>query len=136
MKVKLEFSGKKITTKEQLLNLKTYIDKQNITGVKKVELTKTKAKNGEMGEGIVPSVTALVSAVNGPLTALASAVVEFVKNMRSEVKLIGESGQELCISAKLKKDDIVELITLFNANEAKARKKRVTKKEKVTETGS
>lgn len=135
MKLKIEFSGKKPATKEQLQNLKTYIEKQNITDVKKVEFTKTKAKNGEMGDGIIPSVTALLSSVNGPFTTLAACLLEYVKNMRSEVKIVGESGQELAISARLNKDDIAELIANFNANEAKVRKRRTAaKKDKVVES--
>ena len=112
MKVKIEYvkGGK---SKEDLMALKTFIEKKKITGVSKVGLATQKPKNGEMGAGIVPALTALLGSATEPLTTLALALVEMVKLKRSEIRLTGTSGAELCISGKVKDKDLHDAIEKF-----------------------
>ncbi len=116
MKVKIEYTKGK-TTKEDLLALKSYIDKKKIKGVTKVELATVKPKKGEMGAGIVPALTAMIGSLADPFTALAHSLVEMVKLKRSEIRLTGTSGAELYISGKVKEKDLESAIEKFFAQE-------------------
>lgn len=137
MKVTIEFK-KKTVKKEQVLHLKQYIERCSINGIKKLEIAKKDAKQGEMAAGgVLTKLTAFLIGSGGPFTKLAEALVKYVENMRSDIRLVNENGQELVISAKLKKDDLSELIEQFFSEEKKAitkstNKKRTTKKAKST----
>lgn len=116
MKVKIEYV-KGVTTKEDLLALKNAIDKKNINGVNKVEVSTQKPKKGEMGAGILPALSALIGSATQPLTSLVMVLVEMVKLKRSEIKITGSSGAELYISGKVKEKDLHEAIEKFYAQE-------------------
>ena len=116
MKVKIEYTKGK-TTKEDLLALKTYIEKQKIKGVSRVALATEKPKKGEMGAGIMPALTAMIGSLADPFTALAHSLVEMVKLKRSEIRLTGTSGAELYISGKVNEKDLESAIEKFFAQE-------------------
>ena len=48
MKIKIEYSKAKVS-KEDVLALKTFIEKKKISDLKKVEIASEKPKKGEMG---------------------------------------------------------------------------------------
>ncbi|MBQ3690656.1 MAG: hypothetical protein II937_12470 [Bacteroidales bacterium] len=112
MKIKIEYSKAKVS-KEDILALKTFIEKKKISDVKKVEIASEKPKKGEMGPGIASALTALLGSVTGPLTALAEALVEWVRLKRSEIRIVGVSGAEICISGKVKNQDLHDAIQNF-----------------------
>lgn len=116
MKVKIEYA-KGSPSKDDLLALKSFIERKNIKGVSRVGLATQRPKKGEMGAGIIPALTALVGSVTDPLTAMAHALVEWVKLKRSEIRLTGTSGAELYISGKVKEKDLESAIEKFFAQE-------------------
>ena len=132
MKIKIEYA-KDNASKEDIMALKAFIEKKNGGSVKKVELASKKAKKGEMGPGIVSGLTALIGSATGPLTTIAEALVEWVRLKRSEIRITGVSGAEICISGKVKNDDLHQAIEKFFIQEkentksgAKREKKSVT----------
>ncbi|MBO7439025.1 MAG: hypothetical protein J6U21_05035 [Bacteroidales bacterium] len=130
MKVKIEYT-KGETTKEDLLALQGFIERQKIKGVSRVGVATQRPKKGQMGSGIVSALSALVSSATGPLSALAMALVEWVKLKRSEIRLTGTSGAELVISGKVKEKDLENAIEKFFTQE-KANVKAGAKRSKPT----
>ena len=116
MKVKIEYT-KGNPTKEDLMALKEFIERKKIKGVSRVALATQRPKKGEMGAGIVPALTALVGSATEPLTTLAMALVEWVKLKRSEIRLVGTSGAEICISGKVKDKDLENALEKFFTQE-------------------
>ena len=119
MKVKIEYT-KGNPTKEDLLALKEFIERKKIKGVSRVALATQKPKKGEMGAGLIPALTALIGSLGSlanPFTELAHTLVEMVKLKRSEIRLTGTSGAELCISGKVKEKDLQNAIEQFFAQE-------------------
>ena len=130
MKIKIEYSKAK-DSKEDILALKAFIEKKKISDVKKVEIASEKPKKGEMGPGIASALTALLGSVTGPLTTLAEALVEWVRLKRSEIRITGVSGAEICISGKVKNQDLHDAIQKFFVQE-QANVKAGAKREKKT----
>jgi hypothetical protein len=97
--------------------LQSFIERKKIKGVSKVGLATQRPKKGEMGAGIVPALTALVGSATEPLTTLAMALVEWVKLKRSEIRLVGTSGAEICISGKVKDKDLENALEKFFTQE-------------------
>ncbi|MBQ1698816.1 MAG: hypothetical protein II075_13150 [Bacteroidales bacterium] len=132
MKVKIEYT-KGDVTKEDLLALKEFIERKKIKGVSRVSLATQRPKKGEMGAGLIPALTALIGSLGSlanPFTELAHTLVEMVKLKRSEIRLTGTSGAELCISGKVKEKDLQNAIEKFFEQEkanVKAGSKRATK---------
>ena len=116
MKVKLEYA-KGDASKEDLMALQSFIERKKIKGVSRVGLATQRPKKGEMGAGIVPALTALVGSATEPLTTLAMALVEWVKLKRSEIRLVGTSGAEICISGKVKDKDLQNALEKFFTQE-------------------
>ena len=116
MKINIEYTKDK-ASKEDILALKTFIEKKANDSVKKIEIASKKAKKGEMGPGIVSGLTALLGSATGPLTTIAEALVEWVRLKRSEVRITGVSGAEIYISGKVKKEDLHQTIERFFAQE-------------------
>ena len=128
MKVKIEYT-KGETTKEDLLELKTYIESKKIKGVSRVTVAMAKPTKSGVA-GIVPAVTAVVSSLTEPLTRMMDILVEWVKLKRSEIRLVGTSGAELCISGKVKEKDLQNALAKFYEQEkanVKVGAKRATK---------
>jgi hypothetical protein len=130
MKVKIEYT-KGETTKEDLLALQGYIERQKIKGVSRVGIATQRPKKGQMGAGLVPALTALVGSATEPLTTLMMALVEWVKLKRSEIRLTGASGAEICISGKVKEKDLQNALEKFFTQE-KANVKTSVKRSKPT----
>ncbi len=133
MKLKIEYKDKQKFGKEDLLLMKQFIDSKKISGLKKIELEKGKIKKGEMGAGIGGALIGLVGSLVDPLTTLCSAVVEWVKLHRSDVKLRLDNGEELVISANLcrSKKAINEIVETFVNKTIEIRQKAPgTKKDK------
>lgn len=128
MKIQIEYSKGK-ASKEDIMALKTFIEKKASEGVKKVEIASSKPKKGEMGPGIISGITALIGSATGPLTTIAQALVEWVRLKRTEIKITGVSGAEICISGKVKTDDLHQAIEKFFIQE-KENTKTGTKREK------
>ncbi len=125
MKIKIEIVGKN-SNATQILHLKEFLLKYNVEQVKKLEVETKKAKKGEMGDGVVSKLIAFLVGSGGPFTRLAEALVRYVENMRSDIRLVNEKGEELIISAKLNKVQIAELIDQFFVRSAKPRAKPKT----------
>ena len=130
MKIKIDFA-KGNASKEDTLALKKFIEQKRIEGLKKVELASSKPQKGEMGPGILSGLTALMGSLTGPFSVLAEALVEFVRLKRSEIRITGVSGAEICISGKVKNNDLHEAIENFFAQE-KSNVKTGAKREKKT----
>lgn len=129
MKVKIEYA-KGNPTKEDLMALQAFIERQKIKGVSRVGLATTRPKKGEMGSGIASALSALIGSATEPLTTLAMALVEWVKLKRSEIRLVGTSGAEICISGKVKDKDLQNALEKFFMQEkanVKAGAKRASK---------
>jgi hypothetical protein len=132
MKVKLEYA-KGDASKEDLMALQSFIERKKIKGVSRVGLATQRPKKGEMGAGLIPALTALIGSLGSlanPFTELAHTLVEMVKLKRSEIRLTGTSGAELCISGKVKEKDLQNAIEKFFEQEkanVKAGSKRATK---------
>lgn len=116
MKIKIEYA-KGTASKEDLMALKTFIEKKKVKDLKKVEVATVKPKAGQMGAGLLPALTGLIGSATEPLTTLAMAMVEWVKLKRSDIRLVGASGAELCISGKVKQKDLEDAIANFYAQE-------------------
>ncbi|MBR3713507.1 MAG: hypothetical protein IKM98_09970 [Bacteroidales bacterium] len=116
MKVKIEYA-KGETSKEDLMALQSFIERKKIKGVSKVGLATQRPKKGEMGAGIASALTALIGSATEPLTTLAMALVEWVKLERSEIRLVGTSGAEICISGKVKDKDLQNALEKFFTQE-------------------
>lgn len=132
MKIKIEYT-KGNTSKEDLMMLKNFIEKKKIDTLKKVEIGTTKPKAGQMGPGIASALSALLSSATGPLQTLAEALVEIVRLKRSEIRITGVSGAEICISGKVKEKDLKDAIEKFYIQE-KANVKTGAKREKKAAT--
>ncbi len=117
MKIKIEYV-KGTPTKEDLMALKTHIEKKKIKDLKKIEAATIKPKKGEMGAGIIPALTGLISSATEPLTTLCMTLVEWVKLKRSDIRIVGVSGAEICISGKVKEKDLTDALEKFYAQEA------------------
>jgi hypothetical protein len=129
MKVKIEYA-KGNPTKEDLMALQAFIERKKIKGVSRVGLATTRPKKGEMGSGIASALSALIGSATEPLTTLAMALVEWVKLKRSEIRLVGTSGAEICISGKVKDKDLQNALEKFFMQEkanVKAGAKRASK---------
>lgn len=129
MKVKIEYA-KGNPTKEDLMALQAFIERKKIKGVSRVGLATTRPKKGEMGSGIASALSALIGSATEPLTTLAMALVEWVKLKRSEIRLVGTSGAEICISGKVKDKDLQNALEKFFIQEkanVKAGAKRASK---------
>jgi len=116
MKIQIEYV-KGTPTKEDLIALKAYIDKKKIKDLKKVEAATIKPKKGEMGAGLLPALTGLIGAATEPISVLCNALVEWVKLKRSDIRIIGASGAEICISGKVKEAELKSAIEQFYAQE-------------------
>lgn len=115
MKVKIEYV-KGGNSREDLLALKEFIERKKINGVSRVQVATSRPKKGEMGAGLIPALTALIGSLGSlanPFTELAHSLVEMVKLKRSEIRLTGTSGAELCISGKVKEKDLQNAIEKF-----------------------
>ena len=125
MKVKIEYKDQQKNGKEDLLQMKQFIERKNITGLKKVELSTLRPKKGEMGPGIGTALVGLVGAATNPLTTLCSAIVEWVHLHRSDVKLRLDNGEELVISANLRRSQkaINEIVETFVTKTLELRQK-------------
>lgn len=129
MKVKIEYA-KGNPTKEDLMALQAFIERKKIKGVSRVGLATMRPKKGEMGSGIASALSALIGSATEPLTTLAMALVEWVKLKRSEIRLVGTSGAEICISGKVKDKDLQNALEKFFIQEkanVKAGAKRASK---------
>lgn len=119
MKITVEFKAKAKNNPENLRDLKEFLERNGGKGLKKIEFQHKKPKKGEMGEGLIQKLTGFVVGAGGPLTKLAEAFIKYVENMRSDIRLVNERGEEWVISAKLKKDDINQIIAAFTSHEQK-----------------
>ena len=136
MEFNIQFSEKKPNNEKQLIHLKNFLEKARIEELDEVKISRTEAKTGEMGAGILQGITGLITGGSGPLTKLAEALVKYVEILRSEVKLKSSSGEELVINAKLNKKSINELVDKFfketkkqPSSEFEIKKEEVEKKE-------
>ncbi|MCQ2250688.1 MAG: hypothetical protein MJZ66_06225 [Bacteroidales bacterium] len=116
MKIQIEYV-KGTPSKEDLMALKAHIEKKKIKDLKKVEAATIKPKKGEMGAGLIPALTGLIGSATEPLTTLCMTLVEWVKLKRSDIRIIGASGAEICISGKLKEKDLTDALEKFYAQE-------------------
>ena len=135
MEFNIEFSEKKPNNEKQLIHLKNYLEKARINELDEIKISRSEAKTGEMGAGILQGITGLITGGSGPLTKLAEALVKYVEILRSEVKLKSSSGEELVINAKLNKKSINELVDKFfketkrhNSSEFEIKKKNKKQK--------
>jgi len=129
MKVRIEYANAN-STQEDLLGLKEFIAGKKIEGVSRVSIATAKAVKGAAGEGLASAVTAVLGTVTGALTRLMDALVEWVKLKRSEIRITGTSGAEICISGKVKEKDLEKALEKFYAQEkanVKAGAQRATK---------
>ncbi|MBO4771274.1 MAG: hypothetical protein J5595_01915 [Bacteroidales bacterium] len=116
MKVRIEYANAN-STQEDLLGLKEFIAGKKIEGVSRVSIATAKAVKGAAGEGLASAVTAVLGTVTGALTRLMDALVEWVKLKRSEIRITGTSGAEICISGKVKEKDLEKALEKFYAQE-------------------
>jgi len=131
MKIFIEFEDKDVK-KEQLLHLKNYLNKLKIDELEDVQIETTQPKNGEMGLGLLNKLSALIIGTQGPLTKLAEALVKYVENMQTTIKLKNANGEELAITAKMKKDSIDMILEkFFEESENNTEPKKVVKKEEI-----
>ncbi len=119
MKYTIEFVDKKKNTPANLKSLKEFAEKNAGDGLKKIDYKKPRAKKGEMGEGLIESLTGLFTSVVGPLTKLAESLVVYVQNKKADIRLVGASGQEIIISHTFKTKDIDNLVKQFMAADEK-----------------
>jgi len=120
MKIKIEILGN--PKAEQILHLKKFLENQNIDELENIEVATSKAKPGQMGDAVVANtLTAVVGGNEGPFAKLASALVKYIEILKSEISLKNDKGEELVISAKLKKEEVLDLVNKFYD---KSRKKK------------
>ncbi|QHT68689.1 hypothetical protein GXP67_19590 [Rhodocytophaga rosea] len=94
----------------QAKQFKHYIEKQWIPDLEKIEVNRSEYKDGQMGVGeILGSVGVLIKAANEPLTELAKALRDYVKNKRTVATLkVGDKTMEISGEGQ-KVEEIVKL---------------------------
>jgi len=113
---------------EQAVLLKKFLESSASKEIQSIELDRAVAKPGQMGAGVVGSLTAILVGVAGPFSRLAEAFSKFSASHRTELILKNEFGDELILNTKrVDKDGIHQLVQQFLE---KSRPKSATTKRK------
>lgn len=111
MKIFIEVKGE--NTEQQTLNLKQFLEAENIDGLE-LEIEREKPKAGEMGGGAIGTLTAILIGVAGPFSRMAQAFTKYASSFRTEIILKNEFGDELVLNTKkVDRDDINLLVEKF-----------------------
>jgi|GEM_PF-2359509 hypothetical protein len=99
---------------KELLQLKKYIENAQIEDLETIELTRVAAKKGEMGSGIVGSLTAVLIGAANPFSRLVEAFSKYASSYRTEIIIRNEYGDELVLNTKkLDREGINYLVDKF-----------------------
>ncbi len=99
---------------KELLHLKKYIENAQIEDLETIELTRVAAKKGEMGSGIVGSLTAVLIGAANPFSRLVEAFSKYASSYRTEIIIRNEYGDELVLNTKkLDREGINYLVDKF-----------------------
>ncbi len=99
---------------KELLQLKKYIENAQIDDLETIELTRVAAKKGEMGSGIVGSLTAVLIGAANPFSRLVEAFSKYASSYRTEIIIRNEYGDELVLNTKkLDREGINYLVDKF-----------------------
>jgi hypothetical protein len=112
MKLFIRVAGE--NPEKELLHLKKYIENAQIEELENVELTRTTAEKGEMGSGIVGSLTAVLIGAANPFSRLVEAFSKYASSYRTEIIIRNEYGDELVLNTKkLDREGINYLVDKF-----------------------
>lgn len=102
------------TDKKKLVHLKNFLEKEHINGVQSINLDRENSESGEMGSGVVNTLTAVLIGVAGPFSRLAEAFTRYASSFRTELIIKNEHGDELILNTKkLDKEGIDRLVDQF-----------------------
>jgi hypothetical protein len=99
---------------EQAVLLKKFLESAAGKEIKSVEVDRSVASPGQMGAGVIGSLTAVLVSVAGPFSRIAEAFSKFSASHRTELILKNEYGDELILNTKrVDKDGIHQLVQQF-----------------------
>ncbi len=90
-----------------LQELRNFLNTQGI----KTSTAVKEPSEGEMGAGWIAGIAAILS--GGFFGKLGEALVKWVENYRSDLRIKNRFGDEIEISAKMKKEEIINLVEQF-----------------------
>jgi hypothetical protein len=128
MKLLISVSGD--NPEKELLNLKKFLENSKTEEIESVELTRTNAEKGEMGAGIIGSLTAVLAGSISPLSKLSDLFSKYITSYRTEIILRNEFGDELVLNTKKIDDNGIKYLVdkfLDKSKEHKSIKKTVKK---------
>jgi hypothetical protein len=112
-----------------LLHLKKYIIDAHIEEIESVEITASTPQPGEMGGGIINSLTAVLIGAANPFSRLVESFSKYASSFRTEIIIRNEFGDELVLNTKrLDKEGINYLVDKF-LDKTKASHEKKVKKE-------
>lgn len=137
MKITIEVKGE--NSQMQVQHLKKHLEKSQIKELKEIKVTRAKPKEGEMGRGVISSLTAVLISLSGPFSRFAQAFTTYASSFRTEIILKNEYGDELVLNTKnLDKEGINHLVEKFldkkSIKTTKTTTKTATKSQKTTKT--
>lgn len=126
MKIQIEIRGAK--NKEQIVHMKKFMEKERINGLEKIKVDRT-INNGEMGGGVIGTLTAVLIGVAGPFSRFAESFTKYATSFRTEIILKNEYGDELVLNTKkLDKEAIHTLVEKFLEKKPQAANSQVKAK--------
>ena len=129
MKISIEVKGE--NSQKQVLHLKKYLEKARIDELGSVKVNRVTAKKGEMGAGVISTLTAVLIGISGPFSRFAQAFTTYAAGYKTEIILKNEYGDELILNTKkLDKEGINYLVDKFLEKKTSAPKRRKTTKSK------
>ena len=87
--------------KNELINLKNFIDRASIDGMEITEIARSEQEeithtNGQMGAGeIIAAVRTIIEAAAEPLTQLVKCLERYVNNYRTTITIATKKGNEI-----------------------------------------
>ena len=99
--------------KQEVINLKSYLDKASINGIEKTEIERSVHSEGQMGAGdILNSVKTIIEAAEKPLVELIICLQKFVDNYRTEITIPTKSGEKIVLShgRSMKPEQLQDLV--------------------------
>lgn len=130
MKLFIEVKGE--NSDKQTLHLKKYLEDAKLDELDSINVKKTSQKKGEMGTGVISTLTAVLIGISGPFSRFAQAFTSYASSFRTEIILKNEYGDELVLNTKkLDKEGINYLVDKFlekKGTPTKKTKRKIVKK--------
>jgi len=84
----------------QIAHLKEYLETEGGDMISDLDIDRAEAKEGEMGAGIMGSITGMVLSLTNPLGKLSDVFANYTSSFRTELIIKNEYGDELVLNTK------------------------------------